>query len=339
MTQESLPSLEPKIIKKLATAVYPSFAMLAGMQLDVFTTLKGGPLSAERIADSIGVRPAKLKPLLYALMTARLLTMKGDLFSNTDEANHFLVRESPYYIGDHAYINPLIMLGNWDAALKTAESIRTGIPQAKYDFSEKSEEELESLFRCTRPIAVRAGLELVARYDFSSYSTLLDVGGGSGGLAIAITEACPNIRATVADLPSVTPVTRRFVEKAGATDRVQVMTADVVCDPLTGSFDVAVLRAFIQVLSPDQARRVIKTVSEVINSGGVIYILGHILDNSRISPLEEVGHGIVYLNVYDVPAPYTEQEHKDWLTEAGFRQIERDTLPNGDGVIRARKPA
>jgi hypothetical protein len=36
-----------------------------------------------------------------------------------------------------------------------------------------------------------------------------------------------------------------------------------------------------------------------------------------------------------VPAEYTEQEYKDWLTEAGFEQAERATLPNGDGVITA----
>jgi len=339
VTVKSSSPPEPKIIKKLATAAYPSFAMLAGMQLDVFTPLKGGSMSAEQIADAIWVKPAKIKPLLYALVTAGLLTVEEDLFSNTNEANNFLVPDSSSYIGDHAYINPLVMWGNWDAALKTAESIRTGLPQAKYDFSGKSEDELEWLFRGTRPIAVRAGRELVARYDFSSCRTLLDVGGGSGGLAIAITKTCPHIRATVVDLPSVTPVTRRLVKEADATDRVRVMTADVVRGHLKGSFDVVVLRAFIQVLSPDQARRALKNVGEVVNPGGVIYILGHILDNSRISPLEEVGHGIVYLNVYDAPAPYTEQEHKDWLTEAGFRQIERDTLPNGDGVIRARNPA
>ncbi len=33
-------------IDKLASAVYPSFAMLAGMQLDLFTPLKDGPMSA-----------------------------------------------------------------------------------------------------------------------------------------------------------------------------------------------------------------------------------------------------------------------------------------------------
>lgn len=337
-TESSLPP-EPKTIKKLAAAVYPSFAMLAGMQLDVFTTLKDGPMSAEEIADAIGVKPVKLKPLLCALVAAGLLTVEGDLFSNTSEANHFLVRDSPSYMGNHVYINPLLNFYNWSATLKTAETIRTGIPQDKYDFSEKSEDELEWVFRGTRPIAIKAGRELVARYDFSPYRTLLDVGGGSGGLAMAITEACPHIRATVVDLPTVTPVTRRLLEEGGASELVQVMTADVVRGPLTGSFDIAVLRAFIQVLSPDQARRALKNVSEIINPGGVIYILGHILDNSRVSPLEEVGHALASLNFYDVPAPYTEHEHKDWLTEAGFEQIERDTLPNGDGVISARKPA
>jgi len=328
---------EPKTIKKLATAVYPSFAMLAGMQLDVFTPLKNGPMSAEQIADAIGVKPSKLKPLLYALVAAELLTMEGELFSNTDETNQFLVRDSPSYVGDHVTLNPLI--APWRFALRTAESIRTGTPQEKYDESEKSEEELESIYRDWRPIAVRAGRELVARHDFSSYRTLLDVGGGSGGLAVAIVEACPHIQATVVDLPRLTPVTRRLLNEAGAADRIQVVTADVVRGPLTGSFDVAVLRAFIQVLWPDDARHALKNVSAVINPGGAIYVLGHILDNSRISPIEEVGYNLACVNAYErVPAEYTEQEYKDWLTEAGFEQIERATLPNGDGVMTAKKP-
>jgi len=45
------------------------------------------------------------------------------------------------------------------------------------------------------------------------------------------------------------------------------------------------------------------------------------------------------LSWYDVPVPHTEQEHREWLTASGFEQIERDTLPNGDGVMIARKPA
>jgi hypothetical protein len=34
----------------MATSVYPPFALLAGMQLDVFMPLKDEPMSAEQIA-------------------------------------------------------------------------------------------------------------------------------------------------------------------------------------------------------------------------------------------------------------------------------------------------
>ena len=89
----------------------------------------------------------------------------------------------------------------WNAALKTAESIRTGVPQAKLNYSEMSQDDLRHFFCGEHPYAVEYGRDLVERYDFSSYSTLLDVGGGSGGLAIAVTENCPHIQATVVDLP------------------------------------------------------------------------------------------------------------------------------------------
>jgi ubiquinone/menaquinone biosynthesis C-methylase UbiE len=325
---------EENPIPRLTNAVYPSFALLAGMQLDLFTPLKHGPMSAQQIADAIGVGSAKLKPLLYALAVAGLLNVEGELFGNTEAANRFLVRGSPSCVVDkHELLSDL-----WNAALKTAESIRTGLPQAKYDYSAMPKDKLEQFFRGEHPYAVAYGRDLVARYDFSSYRTLLDVGGGSGGLAIAVTEACPHIQATVVDLPTVTPITQHFIEEAGAGDRVQVVAADVVRDSLTGSYDVAVLSAFIQVLSPDEARHALKNVSRVVNPGGAVYITGYgIIDNSRTSPPGLVGFNLAFINAYDAGQAYTEQEHKDWLEDAGFGSFERITLPEGNSIITARK--
>ncbi len=50
-TQE--PSTE--IIDKLTNGAYPAFAMLAGMQLDLFTHIGHGPMTGEEIAKSLGV--------------------------------------------------------------------------------------------------------------------------------------------------------------------------------------------------------------------------------------------------------------------------------------------
>ncbi len=334
MASATLERPDENPIEKIATSVYPPFALLAGMQLDLFTALKERPMNAEQIAAKIGVGSTKLKALLYALVVSGFLNVEGEFFSNTDAANRFLVKGSPSCVGDiHELLSTM-----WDAALKTAESIRTGVPQAKLNYSDMSQDELRRFFLGEHPYAVEYGRDLVKRYDFSSYTTLLDVGGGSGGLAIAVTEACPHIQATVIDLPKITPVTQNYIDEAGAGNRVKVVTADVVRDPLSGSYDAAVMSAFIQVLSPDDACCAIKNVSKVMNPGGEIYIRGYgIIDDSRTSPQKLVGFNLVFINVYDEGQAYTEQEHKDWLEEAGFSNFRRAILDDGSSIITARK--
>ena len=82
------PDVRADTISKLRFAADAAFAMLAGMQLDVFTPLKGGAMTAEEIASAMGVRSGRLRLLLYSLVAAGLLTEKDGRFSNTPESNH-----------------------------------------------------------------------------------------------------------------------------------------------------------------------------------------------------------------------------------------------------------
>ena len=324
---------QPTTIEELEWAVWPSFALLAGIRLDLFTPLKDGPLSAEQLTDKLGVEADKLKPLLCALAAAGPLKVENSLFANSSEANRFLVRGlSTYRGGKHE-----VLLSNWQAGLRTAESIQTGAPQAKLDFAGASALELETFYRSNHAQAQRRGRELTATFDLSSHRSLPDVGGGSGGLAIAVTETHPHIQATVAELPTVTPITRRIVEEAGANGRVQVQSSDAINESLSGAFDAAVLSSFIQVISRDQARRALQNVGKVVNPEGAIYIRGDIVDDSSISPLGSVMRNLVYLNIYDQGQAYTEHEHREWLTAAGFADFERKILPDGFSMVRARK--
>lgn len=239
--------ITPSTINKLRDEVALSFAMLAGLQLDLFSPLEGGPMSLEHLAEALGVRSMKLRPLAYALVAAGLLELQGERFSNTPEASRFLVKGTPTYIGGMHEI----LASSWDATLMTAETIRTGVPQAKLDFTVRPEEELESFLRGLHGQAMANGCELVEKVDLASWCrTLVDVGGGSGGLAISVARACPEVRATVMDLPTITPITQRFIDQSELTAQVNIVSADVLHDQLEGSYDAAVLRAFIQVLSP-----------------------------------------------------------------------------------------
>ncbi len=328
--------ISPVTIMRNAHAVYPSFAMLAGMQLDVFTPLKDQPMNAESLAKVLKVNENKLSPLLYSLVSAELLTVEDGIFSNTLESDTFLVKGLPKYMGVlDEFFNDL-----WHATLKTAESIRSDEPKAKHDWSILSEEELIKYFRSQYPASLGSGMYLTQKTDLSKAKRLIDVGGVAGGLAVGICNACPKMEAIVADLPQVVSFSNQYISEAGLSDRITTMGIDLLDSEIEGSYDVAVLRALIQVMKPENARKTLKNVFQALEPGGQIFILGLILDNSRLSPIVPMAFSLVFINMYEEGGAYTEKQYHDWLKEAGFTDIsiELGVTPDGGGFVSARKP-
>jgi hypothetical protein len=326
----------PKTIESLADAVYPSFAMLAGMELDVFTPLRDGPLAAEEIAQAAGTDRAKTAALLDALVAIGLLKFDGGRFQNSPEADRFLVRGRPDYVGmrHHAYRR------RWSSVLCVAETIRTGVPQRGMDYAGMPTDVRESFYRGTFTECLAAGRELARSQDLSGVRSLLDIGGGSGGLAIAMAEAWPHLSVTIADLPAIAPVAQRYIEEAGFATRINVCPTNVVSDPLGGSYDVAVMRGLFPVLTPEQIRSALANVYPALNLGGRLYVVGWILDDARTSPLSYATYNLLFVNDYADGLIRTEAEHRAWLEEAGFEYILRQpsALAYAADFILARRP-
>ena len=320
----------PDRIEALSQAVYPSFAMLAAMQLDLFSCLRDGPAEAPAIARQLTVEESRLHPLLYALVVIGLLDESEGRFANSAEAARYLVRGSPDFMGDRHRLWSDV----WQSVLRTADSIRTGGPQARHDFATMPDTELDAFFSGLHPNALAAGREFGRTHDLTNVGELVDVGGGSGGFALGLAGAHPGLRLTVVDLEPVTAVTRRFVESAPAGARVEIVAADVTAQPLAGRYDAAVLKNFIQVLSQEQAAGALCHVFDALNPGGTIYVTGHILEDSRRAPAESVLFNIVFINIYDAGRAYTRAEYVSLLEQAGFADI--DFLE--EDLVTARKP-
>ena len=326
--------VRPVTIERLKASVPQALALLAGMQLGVFDRLAGGARSATDLAGAMGVAEDRLSRLLYALAVTGLLERQGGLFRNSEEAAAFLVRGQPGDMGSsHELLSQL-----WLADACTARSIRSGAPAALHDFETASDDDMAAMLRGMHPTAVAAGRDLASRFDFSGCLTVVDIGGGSGGLIAALCDALPHLAGTLFELPRNARLAGPILGTSADAPRVTIQAGDILAAPPEERFDAAVMRALVQVLPAEAAARAIGHAAEAVRPSGHLYILGGgILDDDRMGPAAAVFLNVTFMNLYAGGASYTESEHAAWLTAAGCDAIERVILPSGGSVIRARK--
>jgi cyclopropane fatty-acyl-phospholipid synthase-like methyltransferase len=245
----------------------------------------------------------------------------------------FLVRGKPRYLGGTAEAYADL----WSATLHTAASIRSGLPQARHDFARMSADELRAFIRGIDAGAGATARRLYKDYPLAARRHLLDAGGGAGGLAIALCRLCPDLRATVAELPSVASIARESVAESGLAARVDVIEADLVAGPPPGRYDLATLRSVLQVLAPADAARVVTNVAAALAPGGELFVVGRMLDDGRLSPPEAVAVNVMFLNVYDAGQAWTESEYRGWFRAAGLVDVRRQLLAGGYSVLRGVK--
>ena len=321
------------LIDNCTQAVFTPMALRAALQLDVFTPLSNGPMTAKALSNALGVDVRRLEMLLYQLVVGKFLDIEDGRFANTKVSDHYLVRGLPSYIGG---IHEL-WTTQWNALLQTAESILTNVPQAKIDFANMSEEELGGFLRGMHGNNLSAGRELARMDEFAGFQRIVDVGGGSGGLAIALCEGHPHLLATVIDLPAVVPITQKFVAELGLEKRIEVKIANVLEGPPPGDYDAAIARSFFQVLSEDQFKQAAQNIAVALPTGGLFYVIGNICDDTRLSPERTVAFNTVFINLYEDGQVYTESQYRDWLSSAGFVDISREPFMLGASLMIARK--
>src|SRR5262245_23635629 len=86
-----------------------------------------------------------------------------------------------------------------------------------------------------------------------------------------------------------------------------------VCTVVCGNTDV---------IASGKPRAALRNVGKVMESGGTRFIVGYVLETSRLKPAVAVGLNLSFISIYDDGQAYTEQEHRTWLAEAGFKGID-----------------
>ncbi len=177
--------------------------------------------------------------------------------------------------------------------------------------------------------------QLAAR-DWSTFRTVLDVGGARGHLAMVLVRAHPHLRATVFDLPELEPAFTKYTAGLEITESLGFQAGDFFRDPLPRA-DAIILGHVLHNWPLDTRRALIRSAFEAANPGGALLIYDSMLDEDQ----PRMGNALVSLDmlVWSGGSEYLADDCMAWLAEAGFRDMERHSYGTGSTLVVGYKPA
>jgi hypothetical protein len=216
---------------QMATGAWVARTVYAAAMLGLADHLTDGPKSAAELAGSVRAHA----PSLHRLM--RTLASLGILAEEKEQ------RYALTTLGEALKTNVLgsarstvLTFGSpwaqsaWDHLLYSVQTGKTGFEKAQgmplFDYLARHPEDA-SLFNETmvgfhsqEPPAVAAA------YDFSTFKTIVDIGGGTGSLLAAILTRYAEPRGVLFDLPHVVAKAPALLKAKGVSDRVTIEAGD-----------------------------------------------------------------------------------------------------------------
>ncbi|MFP4528561.1 MAG: class I SAM-dependent methyltransferase [Candidatus Kapaibacterium sp.] len=305
-------------ILEIASAYQKSKILLTACELDIFSVLNDGPKTAKELAYQLGTDERATDRLLSALCSMRLLQKGGDVYTNTEGTNRFLVKSQPEYLGDLMHVAHL-----WDTWGTLTECLRIGTAASFTDINDKSDEWVESYVESIHRQAVLKAPDIVNRINLHGVTRVLDLGGASGLYAMEFVKAKPDIKATVFDLPKVIDQCRKHLDREGFSDKIDTIPGFFLEDDYGKGYDIVFISSIIHLFSIWENIKLLKKAFDCLRRGGRVIIEEELIDDDRIHPTSAAILSLNMLVNTEGGEAYTETDLWIMMREAWFTEVKR----------------
>ena len=169
-------------------------------------------------------------------------------------------------------------------------------------------------------------------YDFSAFSTVVDVGGATGNLLSAILSRHPGPRGILFDRPHVVSDAPALLAALGVTDRATI-EAGSFFETIPAGGDVYILSHIIHDWSEEQCLTILGHVRRAMRPDGRLLLVEMVL------PAGDTQHLGKLLDIVMLVLPggqeRTEEEYRTLLGKAGFRLIRVVPTDSAASVVEA----
>jgi SAM-dependent methyltransferase len=296
------------------SSYWRSRILITAAQLELFAWIGKREKKPTALAAHFGGSPEVWEIFLNALCAMRLLRKRGGKYTNTSfSANHLGSGGAKFLLPEH---DAWKIWGGLDSALITGKRPNTQIPF----FSDKNK--AKRLLRALDFDVKYIAPDLIARLPLSRSETLLDLGGGLGGFAIAFCLRYPRLQATLAEHPRTVALARRAIREAGLLKRVRVIGVDFTREALPRGFDTVFLSNVLHSHAVDENRSLIRKIRNCLNSKGQLILRDVFMDRNRTFPVWGTLFSVSLLLHTPHGRCYGLDEILGWLRRSGFAHIE-----------------
>lgn len=254
--------------------------LMAGIRLKVFSHLEV-QRSGKEVAKLLGYDCRNLNLFLKSLSAIGLLENQGEVYKNTSSTNALLNEKSSNYIGEGILFREKMMsLENLE------ERVRYGsIPDLKdgaelYDFYRLAELTRKEMF-LGRVQQILKMVDVLFHKD--DEFNVLDLGGGSGTLALEIGKAYPNSKIVVFEHSSVAKLPQRLIKEEGLDKRGSVIQGDFNTDDLGKDYDL-IIASGVMDFAKSHLDQVTQKIYEGLKMGGHLYVITHGVSEDYLKP-------------------------------------------------------
>jgi len=262
--------------------------IVAAERLQVFRALHGKRMKTAAIGRALNIHSFYREPFLNALVSLGLLHKADDTYWNTRFAEKYFVEgRSIYWTREYSKecVQAYEALTVLEKALASGRSYASIKRLKKPSHTEvmkrdrhAAEDFTQMLFHFHRDHA-----EALAKYlDLSKHRAVLDVGGGSGVMSIALARKNPRLHACILDLAAVCKVAAGNIRRAGLSRRVRTLPGDIR-HKLPAGYDVILLCDIGPV-----SKQLLRNAYKSLPTGGLIVAVDRYLLEDGTKPLDRV---------------------------------------------------
>jgi len=327
--------LTPETLMQTATAYWQTKTLAISVKLELFTLIASKCNTIAELQRKTGIERRPLRAILTALVAMGLIVENDGIYENEPLSQKFLIKDSQAYFGDMILMQGERLYELW-AHLEAA--VRNNLPPVELFDSIRSEDEAASSFTAAmHNNALGPARALSGIVDFSHYSKLMDIGGGSGAYPIVLAEKFSNLRAVILDYESVCKTAEKYIEHAHLSERIDTRPGDVLVGYFPEDCDVALISQLIHSYDKSSCLSILEKAFAALSDGGLIIIIDFFLNDDKTGPLFPALFSINMLIESDNGMCYSTLEVENWLKEVGFKPMESGALGGPVKYILARK--